>query len=388
MRADWPFMAGADLGDLPAEHAAMLTSTRGVGAALRGLAEQGQEGRVNRALLDALGREGLLGRIFPEGDRAIDPRAVSALSLCVTREALACECPEAETAFALQGLGAFPILLAAAQPVLEEWLGALASGKAVAAFALTEPTAGTDAAALQLRAVAERGGWRLTGTKTYISNAPDADIYTVFARSTEGRDAGGITAFAVPGRAPGISGESLSMLAPHAIGRIELDGVHVSADHVLGPVGGGFRLAMRTLDLFRPSVGAFAVGLAQAALEAALAHAEERTVFEKRLREMQAVSHSLAEMAMRTQAARLLVYSAARAYDRNEGPVTAQAAMAKLLATETAQLVVDAAIQIHGARALEQGHPLERAYREVRAPRIYEGASEIQREIIARQLFR
>lgn len=382
-------MLGADLGDLATEHVEMLMDTRALARdVLRPIAETGKEGRINRPLVEALGDNGLLARIFPGAPSAFDPEVVSATELCLTREALACECTEAETAFALQGLGSFPILLGGQTEVVDRWLPAVASGTAVAAFALTEPSAGTDVAALGLRAEPERGGWRLTGTKTFISNAPDADVYSLFARTGEGRGAKGVTAFAVPGDAEGLGGEGIRLVAPHPIGRLDLDQVFMPDDHVLGEVHGGFRVAMRTLDLFRPSVGAFAVGMAQAALEAAVRYAGSREAFGKPLREFQAVSHHLAEMAMRTQAARLLVYSAARTYDRGVRPVTRQAAMGKLFATETAQYVVDGAVQIHGAVALEQGHLLEHLYREVRAPRIYEGTSEIQREIIARELYR
>jgi acyl-CoA dehydrogenase len=379
----------ADLGDLAPGHVEMLMVTRDLAREVLGpIAAAGEEGRINRPLVEALGETGLLERIFPGAPDAFDPSVVSATELCLTREALACECTEAETAFALQGLGSFPILLGGQASVVERWLPAVASGSAVAAFALTEPSAGTDAAALELRAEHEPGGWRLSGTKTFISNAPDADVYSLFARTGEGRGAKGVTAFVVPGGAEGLGGEQIRLVAPHPIGRLYLEDVFVPDDHVLGDVHGGFRVAMRTLDLFRPSVGAFAVGMAQAALEVAVEHAGSRQAFGKPLREFQAVSHHLAEMAMRTQAARLLVYSAARAYDSGVRPVTRQAAMGKLFATETAQYVVDGAVQIHGAVALEQGHLLEHLYREVRAPRIYEGTSEIQREIIARELFR
>jgi len=367
----------------------MLLDTRTLAReVLRPLADAGEEGRVNRPLVRALGEHGLLGRVFPGGGAVPDPAAVSALELCLTREALACECTEAETAFALQGLGSFPILLEGSPEVVERWIPAVASGEAVAAFALTEPGAGTDAGALELSATQDEDGWRLSGLKTYISNAPDADVYSLFARTGGAGGARGVTAFAVPADAAGVSGEPLELLAPHPIGRLTLEEARLPGDHVLGEVGAGFRVAMRTLDLFRPSVGAFAVGMAQAALEAAVAHAGSRQAFGGPLRQFQAVSHRLAEMAMRTQAARLLVYSAARAHDRGERPVTRQAAMAKLFATEAAQFVVDSAVQIHGAAALERGHPLEHLYREVRAPRIYEGTSEIQREIIARELYR
>jgi len=197
-----------------------------------------------------------------------------------------------------------------------------------------------------------------------------------------------VTAFVLPGDVAGLSGTPLELLSPHPIGRLELDGVKVPADHVLGEVDQGFRVAMATLDLFRPSVGAFVVGMAQAALDAALAHAASREAFGKPLREFQAVSHLLAEMATRTEAARLMVYAAAAAYDGRAPDITRSSAMAKLFATETAQFVVDSAVQIHGAAALERGHPMEHLYREVRAPRIYEGTTEIQREVIARELYR
>jgi acyl-CoA dehydrogenase len=206
----------------------------------------------------------------------------------------------------------------------------------------------------------------------------------VFARTSER----GLTAFAVPGDSEGLSGEPVELIAPHPIGRLTFDGVPVPADHVLGEVDRGFAVAMATLDRFRPSVGAFAIGMARAALDLAIAHASTREAFGAPLSRLQAVSHKLADVAARVQAARLLVHHAALAYDRGIRPVTQAAAMAKLLATETAQEAVDAAVQVHGARALEAGHPLAHLYAEVRAPRIYEGASEVQREIIARELFR
>ena len=232
-----------------------------------------------------------------------------------------------------------------------------------------------------------RDGFRLTGTKLWISNAPEADVYSVFARTSDS-GANGITAFGVPRESEGLSGEHLELLAPHAIGRLDFDGVRVEADQVLGDVDGGFAVAMDTLDLFRPSVGAFAVGMAQAALDSAVAHTKEREAFGRPLSHFQGVSHQLAEVATEIQAARLLVRDAATQYDAGVRPIRKASAMAKLFATEAAQRAVDVAIQVHGARALERGHLLEHLYREVRAPRIYEGASEVQREIIARELFK
>ena len=340
----------------------------------------GTPGRVNRPLIRALGEGGVLPQIFP-GDGTV----ASAVTLCLLREGLAGASTEAETAFALQGLGSYPIVLAGSDELRERWIPRIAYGEAVAGFALTEPGAGTDAAALSLVAERVDGGYRLSGTKKWISNAPDADIYSIFARTSDA-GARGITAFALPAGGEGMTGESLELLAPHAIGTLELDGVFVRDEHVLGEVDRGFGLAMRTLDLFRPSVGACAVGMAQAALDAAIAHAGERRSFGKPLREYQAVSQQLAEAAARVKAARLLVYDAAATYDAGER-VTKAAAIAKLFATETAQWVIDVALQIHGASGLERGHLLEHLYRDVRATRIYEGTSEIQREIIARELY-
>jgi acyl-CoA dehydrogenase len=345
------------------------------------IAAAGEPGRVNRPLVAALAEHGLLARLF-ERDH------VSAIELCLIREGLARGCTEAETAFALQGLGAYPIVQAGSEALKAQWIPAVSAGTAVAAFALTEPDAGSDPAALTLHATPDgAGGYVLNGEKLWISNAPDADVYTVFARSEASTGARGLTAFAVPGDSPGLSGEPREMLAAHAIGSLTFDDVPVGPEQVLGEPGHGFRVAMGTLDLFRPSVGAFAIGMARTALELAAAYALERETFGKPLKEHQAVAHRLAELHAQTEAARLLVHQAALAHDaRVSDPGVA--AMAKLLATETAQQAVDAAVQFHGAIALEQGHPLEHLYRDVRAPRIYEGASEIQREIIARSMFR
>jgi alkylation response protein AidB-like acyl-CoA dehydrogenase len=426
---------------------------------LRPLAEKGEPGHVNRALVAELGRLGLLARLFTSG----------ALDLCLMRESLAHGCTEAETALALQGLGAHPVHAYGTRAQRERWLPRVADGSAVAAFALSEPGAGSDAAALALRAdrdasraptsapapgeaapaargassaasgaapgvapaapgglpadlgsspaasgvapgaagavpadpvpsvaegqgtpVAERdgwGSWRLSGEKCWISNAPEADFYTVFARTTQGAGARGVTAFLVPADRPGLTGTPLDMLSPHPIGALAFDAVPVTADDVLGEPDRGFRVAMHTLNLFRPSVGAFAVGMAEAALAATLTHTAGREAFGGRLKDLQTVAHQVAEMALRTEAARLMVYAAAAAYDEGAPDVPRRAAMAKLLATETAQYVVDAAVQLHGARALRRGHLLEHLYREVRAPRIYEGASEVQRAVIAKELY-
>jgi acyl-CoA dehydrogenase len=346
------------------------------------LAHAGEPGRVNRPLVRALGKHGLLAPVLPIGGKT------SAVELCTIRETLATESPEAETAFALQGLGTHPILTHGRPELVERWVPLVVAGEAVAAFALTEPQAGSDVSSVSLRAERDENGWRLTGVKKWISNAPEADVYTVFARTTQDAGSRGLTAFVVPGDSAGLNGTPLELISPHPIGKLEFEGVRVPEESVLGDVDDGFRVAMRTLNVFRPSVGAGAIGMAQAALEAAVAHTAQRRAFGKTLREFQAVSHRLAEMATRIQAARELVRAAANGYDSGAEAVPKLSAMAKLFATETAQEVIDTAIQFHGAAALERGHVLEALYRDVRALRIYEGASEIQREIIARELFR
>lgn len=358
---------------------------------LSDLAEAGTDGRVNRPLIKALGQHGLLDRLFGGQDAGQNSgKSAAALDLCLMREALASVNTEAETALALQGLGSYPFLLFGGEDVVRRWRPAVTSGDAVAAFALSEPGAGSDAGALELRAEPDGDGWRLTGEKCWISNGPEADVYSVFARTTEGAGARGITAFVVAGDSPGLSGEHLQMISPHPIGRVFFDGVRVGPEDVLGEVDKGFSVAMRTLDLFRPSVGAFALGMAQAALDEAVTHTTTREAFGGVLSDQQAVSHKLADMAVRLEAGRLLVYSAAAAYDAgaDRAEITRRSAMAKLDATEAAQFVVDAAVQLVGARALQRGHILEHLYRDVRAPRIYEGASEVQRTIIGRSLTR
>jgi alkylation response protein AidB-like acyl-CoA dehydrogenase len=362
---------------LSPEQRELYDSTQALAArALKPIADSGRPGRVNRPLIKALAEHGLLPRLFGEQGE------IAAIELCLIREALARECTEAETAFGVQGLGAYPILQAGTPAIKDEWIPRIQAGTAVAGFALTEPQAGSDVRALELKAEPDGDGYRLTGEKAWISHAPDADVYTVFARIGDR-----LSAFAVPGDSQGLTGEHKALLAEHAIGSLRFEAVAVPADHLLGQPGEGFKVAMRTLDLFRPSVGAFAIGMARHAIDLAASYALERRTFNKPLKDHQALSHRLADISARVQSARLLVHQAAAAHDAGiHDP--ALAAMAKLLATETAQEAVDFAVQIHGAKALERGHPLEYLYREVRAPRIYEGASEIQREIIARGLFR
>lgn len=367
--------------ELAAESRELLSAAEAVAVKLTTLAAN-SPGRVNRELIAALAEAGLLERLLPVAGR------VSALDLCLLRQGVARQSAHAETALAMQGLGAYPLVLSGSEDLQRRWIPAVRGGQAVPAFALTELAAGSDAGHLQLRAEADGSdSYRLSGEKAFISNAPDADFYTVFARSepTHGRQ--GISCFLVEGNAPGLSGQPLDLVAPHPIGTLVFDDVAVPRSQMIGEPGGGFGVAMRTLDLFRPSVGAFAVGMAESARNLALDHACEREAFGRPILDFQAVSHQLADMSVEIEAAKMLVYRAASAHDRGDtAQLTSLAAAAKLYATEVAQRAVDGAVQILGARALVHDHPLAELYRQVRAPRIYEGTSEIQRNVIAREL--
>jgi alkylation response protein AidB-like acyl-CoA dehydrogenase len=360
----------------------LILEAERLGQALVPVAESRTDGRVNRDLVKAISKAGLLDRLFAH-------HGVTASDLCGIRQGLARVCTEAETAFAVQGLGGIPIHLSGSDSIRAEWIPLIRSGDAVAAFALTEPGAGSDAAGLSMSTVADGDGYRLTGEKIYISNAPDADIATVFARTTEDAGARGVTAFAVPIDTAGISGEPISMVSPHPLGRWAFDGVFVPSTNVLGEINHGFRVAMQTLDLFRPSVGAFALGMAEAALRIAVEHSSKREAFGTTIAGFQAISHQLADVRVAIEASRQLIYSAAATYDSGDSEaLTGRSAMAKLHATETAQQAVDVAIQVLGARGLESDSTLAHLYKEVRAPRIYEGTSEIQRNIIAREMYK
>lgn len=360
----------------------LVAESERIGQTLVPIAESERPGRLNRSLVRAIASAGLLDRVFADD-------GISATDLCRMRQGLARVCTEAETAMAVQGLGGVPIHRFGSSETRGRWIPLLRSGEAVAAFALTEPAAGSDAAGLEMRAERDGSGFRLTGTKKYISNAPDADIATVFARTSPGKGARGVTAFAVPIDSEGISGQRLEMVSPHPLGSWEMDGVFVDSDGILGEIDHGFRVAMQTLDLFRPSVGAFALGMAEAALRIAVDHARSRQAFGASISEFQGVSHQLADVRVAIEAAAHLVYTAAGAYDTGDTEtLTARSAMAKLWSTEAAQKAIDVSIQVLGARGLEADSTLAHLYREVRATRIYEGTSEIQRNIIARELFR
>jgi alkylation response protein AidB-like acyl-CoA dehydrogenase len=306
-------------------------------------------------------------------------------SLCLARETLARFSGLADFAFAMQGLGSGPISLFGSEALRRRWLPRVAAGEAVAAFAISEPDAGSDVQAMRTTARRDGDTVVLDGMKTWISNAGIADFYTVFARFPEAGDRG-FLALVVEKDDPGFEvTDRIDVTAPHPLGTLSFEGCRVPADRVVGDPGDGLRVALGTLDVFRPTVGAAALGLARRALEEALEWASRRVVFGKMLAEYQLTQARLAEMALDVDAAALLVYRAAWTRDRGER-VTREAAMAKLFATEAAQRVVDSAVQLFGGRGVAVGETVERLYREVRALRIYEGTSEIQLLVIAAQV--
>ncbi|HEV8309073.1 MAG TPA: acyl-CoA dehydrogenase family protein [Methylomirabilota bacterium] len=373
----------------PEEEALEASVARAGTEVFRPLADAwGERDELNWELARALGKEGIFPLLIPAAFGGSLEGPFRAMALCLVREALARTCPPAEELFAIQGLGSYPILLAGTEAQKAAYLPPLARGEQVPAFALTEPEAGSDAAALATRAERDGDGWRLTGEKRFISNAPVADLYVVFAKTAAERGTRGISAFLVPKGTPGLSGAPMHTLAPHVIGELRFEGCRVPAASLLGPEHEGWRIAMGTLDVFRASVGAQAVGLARAALDLALAYARTRVQFGQPLTRFQLVQAKLADMATELRAARLLVYSAARLKDAGALRVTLESSMAKLYATEMAHRVIDQAVQLHGGLGVVRGSPIERLYREARAPRIYEGTSEIQRLIIARELLR
>jgi acyl-CoA dehydrogenase len=336
-----------------------------------------------RDLVQRLGRDGWLRHSAPgDGGEAIDVR-----TLALIRETLARHCGLADFVFAMQGLGAGPISLFGTDAQKAEWLPKIRSGEAIAAFALSEPASGSDVANISTTARRDRDGYVLDGEKTWISNGGIADLYIVFARTGEAPGARGLSAFIVHGDNPGLSvAERIRVIAPHPLARIRFENCRVPASAVIGRPGEGFKIAMATLDVFRTTVGAAALGFARRALAETLKRASKRELFGAPMTELQMVQAHLADMATEIDAAALLVYRAAWIKDQGAARVTREAAMAKLYATEAAQRVIDSAVQLHGGAGVVSGHPVEMLYREIRALRIYEGASEVQKIVIARSV--
>ncbi|MFL6213262.1 MAG: acyl-CoA dehydrogenase family protein [Blastocatellia bacterium] len=348
--------------------------------------DDASEDEQARALVRQLAEAGLLAPTVPAdfSSTTLDVRA-----LCVARERLAYDSSLADLMFAMQGLGSFPLTLAGADALKRRWLPRVKSGASIAAFAITEPGAGSDVAAIETTARRDGDEYVIEGTKTFISNAGLADFYTVFAKTDAEAGHRGISAFLVEPDAAGFTVEArLELIAPHPIGRLRFDGCRVPATNRLGDEGAGFKIAMQTLDTFRATVGAAGCGLAGRALDEAISYAKRRVQFGRAIAEFQATQIKLAEMATELDAARLLVYRAAWRKDSGAQRVTTEAAMAKLYATESAQRIIDAAVQIHGGAGLVRGAAVEHLYRDVRALRIYEGTSEIQKLVIAAQLLK
>jgi acyl-CoA dehydrogenase len=306
-------------------------------------------------------------------------------SLCLIRETLARHSGLADFAFAMQGLGSGAISLKGSAEIQKEYLPAVRTGQKIAAFALSEPEAGSDVAAMATTATRDGNGWRIGGEKTWISNGGIADYYTVFARTGEAPGARGLSAFVVDADTPGLEiAERIEVIAPHPLARLTFDNCHVPADNILGAPGEGFKVAMATLDIFRSTVGAAALGFARHALDAALDRAASRELFGGPLADLQMIQAKLADMALAVDASALLIYRAAWTKDLKADRITREASMAKLYATDSAQQVIDEAVQIFGGQGVVSGSPVEKLYREIRALRIYEGASEVQKVVIAK----
>ena len=305
--------------------------------------------------------------------------------LCLLRQALGYYDGLADFAFVMQGLGSGPISLFGSEALKQKYLPHVASGKMLAAFALSEPDAGSDVAAMSTRATRTNQGYRLNGVKTWISNADIADFYTVFAR-VENDEAEGVTAFVVDANTPGLQvTERFDVCAPHPIGTLTFTDCEIPVSQRIGQAGKGFKVAMQNLDVFRASVGAAALGFAEAALDMGIARASSRKMFGATLADLQITQAAIGDMSTEIDASTLLIYRAAWERDVLKQRTTKSAAMAKMFATESAQRVIDRCVQLHGGLGVKVGHPMEMLYREIRALRIYEGATEVQQVIIARE---
>ena len=335
-----------------------------------------------RALVRELGAAGFLKLCVADGKQRPDVR-----SLAIARESLAYHSGHADFAFAMQGLGSGAISLFGTIEQKRSWLPRVASGQAIAALAMTEPECGSDAANMQSSAMRDGNEWVLVGEKTYISNGGIADFYVTLARTGEGEGARGLSAFIVPADAVTVA-ERIEVIAPHPLARLKYDNVRIPADAIIGEPGEGFRIGMETLNLFRVTVGAAALGFARRALDEALAFASKRRLGSGTLADNAVTQAKLADLALAVDASALLIYRAAWQQDSGGIDNRRAAAMAKLHATESAQQVIDAAVQMHGGAGVTRGVKVEELYRDIRALRIYEGASEVQRQIIARDLLR
>lgn len=378
---DWPFFAD---------------SHRALAAELDGFIANGGLGEIDHAdadgackkLVKELGNAGILRNCVPAAFGGVSEE-IESRSLCLIRETLAYADGLADFAFAMQGLGTGAISLSGSNELKQAILPKIARGELISAFALTEPDAGSDVAAMATTARRDGDAYVLDGQKVFISNGGIADVYTVFARTGEAPGTRGISAFVVFADTPGFSiAERIETIAPHPLARVRFDNCRIPASQLLGSPGEGFKIAMRTLDIFRPSVAAAALGFARRALDEAVAHAKSRKMFGATLADLPTAQSTLGEMATAIDAASLLTVRTAWRRDVQKLPITREAAMAKLTATENAQWVIDQALQMFGGRGVRVGEITERLYREIRALRIYEGATEVQKLIIGRELMK
>jgi acyl-CoA dehydrogenase len=373
----WPFFED--------RHRALAEALDGWASANLKHRDHGDVDQACRELVAKLGEGGWLVHSAVDPDNADSKLDVR--SLCIIRETLARHDGLADFAFAMQGLGTGALSLFGTAGQKREWLARTRRGKALSAFALSEPKSGSDVANLDLAATVDGDSYVLNGEKTWISNGGIANVYTVFARTGEGPGAKGISAFIVPADAPGLSiAERLEVIAPHPLARLSFENCRVPRSAIIGLPGQGFRIAMSVLDVFRPTVAAAALGFARRALDESVARATSRELFGAPMAELQMVQGHIADMALDIDAAALLVYRAAWLKDSGAPRISREAAMAKLFSTDRAQSVIDKAVQIHGGDGVRKGSIVESLYREIRALRIYEGASDVQKVIIARQV--
>ncbi len=379
---DWPFLS--------ADHRLLKTELDQWCAANSALLDPGTSDldAACRGLVKLLGEAGWLALTVPamlaDVEQKLDVR-----SLCLLRETLAYQSGLADFCFAMQGLGSGPISLFGSQEQKQTWLPAVASGDSIAAFALSEKQAGSDVSAITTRAERDGDHYIINGEKTWISNAGVADFYTVFARTGEAPGARGLSAFVVAADTPGLKvSERIDIIAPHPLGTLEFNNCRVPVGNLLAEPGQGFKVAMATLDVFRTTVAAAALGFARRAFDETVAHVLKRELFGAPLAELQMTQASVADMALDIDTSALLIYRSAWAKDGGQERVTREAAMAKLHATEQAQQVIDRAVQLFGGLGVTSGQIVERLYREIRSLRIYEGASEVQKVIIARNEYK
>ena len=348
--------------------------------------EADESNRVHKGLMEILARSGLLKYTVPKEHGGYD---IKVTNLCIIREELARISAQADTNFIMQGLGSYPISLGGTIDQKNKYLPDIAAGSAIAAFALTEPHAGSDVINMLTEATREDDEWVLNGSKKFISQAGDANTYTVFAKTDPTAGSRGISAFIVEKGTPGFDDSiQMELMAAHPIGEPIFTNCRIPYTNIIGEPGQGIRLALGTLDTFRTTVGAAAVGMGQAAYEAALNYSRNRKAFGQSISDFQVNQFKLADMAVSLDAARLLNYRAAWLKDSGQETIIKEASFAKLFATEAASRIVNESLQIHGGAGLQKGNRIERLYREIRALTIYEGTSEIQRQTIARQLLR